>query len=84
MAQSSPGKIPKGKTNEYAVILLSDKSRIGSLLSGLSIATCNPSLETDIASVDGPQDVEGKRIYEKRFLVVLFICSLIIYMLLLA
>ena len=47
MAQSSPKKLPKGKTENYLAVPLSDKST-KSLLGGLSIASCNPGLGAEI------------------------------------
>ena len=54
MAQMSPRKLPRGKAASYSVISLSDQKLVEPLLSGLSIAACNPSVETDVTPVPVP------------------------------
>ncbi|XP_070211217.1 tRNA endonuclease ANKZF1-like isoform X1 [Littorina saxatilis] len=48
MAQLSPRKLPRGKASSYSLVYLSDDKLSAPLLTGLSIATCNPTVETDV------------------------------------
>ena len=59
MAQASPKKLPRGKAESYSVVALSDQKLVVPLLSGLSFATCNPSVETDVKPEPVPQVYEG-------------------------
>ena len=59
MAQMSLRKLPRGKAASYSVISLSDQKLVEPLLSGLSIAACNSSVETDVTPVPVPQVHEG-------------------------